>query len=840
MDGAILKPLSRFKVEFKEEDGSLSICINKIMNTLSFRKLAGKTQVILSISGPNVRTRLTHTIEVAKIARDICFELGLNEDLAEAIALAHDIGHTPFGHVGERTLREFMCGCNTLSIGKISEVLLENSGFKHNLQTFRVLKDIENIIEGNNTKIWPYILWGAADHTNMSYAKSLSGMEDELFISNEHCDSVYSCHFCNGDQCKYNNHNKNTENSSCKPWICGLSTQNKEQDYCPGKCYMATLWENKLNKENIEIYQEYKYFFDHPFPNIFYSSSFYSYFFKSSIENWFSIESLIVKHADEIAQRQEDLEDGINKGLVTLNEAKDSVIALVSCFNCDNEFLDILFQLETVTNPQQLGELIVIFYKTVLIDSTQKNVIEFQNENVTEEGINIFFLMEILYKIQNLDSKKSDWFLDEIKNLENPFQPQFKNKYLNTYFDINFDPEYFFCIIYDYLEKVTKLGDYSQKTRNILIATVTYLDKTYKDIFFNKKMDLTKCSAANFLEEINNLRNFLKNSFPDIYKDFFKKLDKKYCKYAKDLKLLSYYILTELVSHNKNPILKVSDIYHIENVPLDLISTFKNNKDDIYHSWEKDLKISANRVLANLVDLCWDKDPDYEKKKTAFKEFKKRQKNTILKSEIVEKNDGKASYILRKLFRAYFRNIHQLPDDGLKLLFFSLKEKDNLNRLIHNEKIKFEELLKNLKGVIIDSDPQKKIMKINEICTLKYETAVISEKEKKEVEAKAKKGCLNEIKSLIDEKISLYGFLINRIKNNEEINRQKNYCVKDSPDLRQILREFRAILDNPILPAVQFWNNLVIRGICDYIASLTDQEAINEYEKLYSGIMELA
>ena len=108
----------------QENRKDISDCINLIMNTLSFRKLAGKTQVILSLAGPDVRTRLTHTIEVSRIAKEICSRLDLNADLAEAIALAHDIGHTPFGHVGERTLREIMCGCNTLG-GKISDCDLQ-------------------------------------------------------------------------------------------------------------------------------------------------------------------------------------------------------------------------------------------------------------------------------------------------------------------------------------------------------------------------------------------------------------------------------------------------------------------------------------------------------------------------------------------------------------------------------------------------------------------------------------------------------------------------------------------------------------------------------------------
>jgi len=183
---------------------AISQCINKIMNTLSFRKLAGKTQVILSLSGPDVRTRLTHTIEVAKIAKDICVELRLNAELAEAMALAHDIGHTPFGHVGERTLREIMCGCDTLR-GKVNDFDFANSGFKHNLQSFRVLHIFEQITKNNKHEtIWPYILWGALAHSKMTWSESYSGMEDEILISSKHCDWVYACRYDEKKECKRN------------------------------------------------------------------------------------------------------------------------------------------------------------------------------------------------------------------------------------------------------------------------------------------------------------------------------------------------------------------------------------------------------------------------------------------------------------------------------------------------------------------------------------------------------------------------------------------------------------------------------------------------------------
>ena len=101
----------------------------RIIHSRAFRRLEYKTQVFLNGTGDHLRTRLTHSIEVASISRTIARALALNEDLAEAIALAHDLGHTPFGHSGEEVLAECM---------------REHGGFEHNRQSLRVVELLEN------------------------------------------------------------------------------------------------------------------------------------------------------------------------------------------------------------------------------------------------------------------------------------------------------------------------------------------------------------------------------------------------------------------------------------------------------------------------------------------------------------------------------------------------------------------------------------------------------------------------------------------------------------------------------------------------------------------------
>jgi dGTPase len=101
---------------------------DRIVHSRSFRRLEYKTQVFLNGTGDHYRTRMTHTIEVSSIARTIARSLGLNEDLVEAIALAHDLGHPPFGHLGEKTLDRLMA---------------RHGGFRHNAQSLRVVDELE-------------------------------------------------------------------------------------------------------------------------------------------------------------------------------------------------------------------------------------------------------------------------------------------------------------------------------------------------------------------------------------------------------------------------------------------------------------------------------------------------------------------------------------------------------------------------------------------------------------------------------------------------------------------------------------------------------------------------
>lgn len=123
--------------QVKEKEGEIRTCFqrdrDRIIHSKAFRRLKHKTQVFLAPRGDHYRTRLTHTLEVSQIARTIARALRLNEDLTEAIALGHDLGHTPFGHAGEDILREIYPG-----------------GFNHYKQSLRVVDILENSGRGLN------------------------------------------------------------------------------------------------------------------------------------------------------------------------------------------------------------------------------------------------------------------------------------------------------------------------------------------------------------------------------------------------------------------------------------------------------------------------------------------------------------------------------------------------------------------------------------------------------------------------------------------------------------------------------------------------------------------
>jgi dGTPase len=146
--------------ERPEEEDDLRTCFmrdrDRIVHCKAFRRLKHKTQVFLSPEGDHYRTRLTHTLEVAQIARTIARSMNLNEDLTEAIALGHDLGHTPFGHAGERALRA-----------------ASGRSFDHNEQSLRIVRRLEK--DGQGLNLTREVMDGILCHTGPKEADTLEG-----------------------------------------------------------------------------------------------------------------------------------------------------------------------------------------------------------------------------------------------------------------------------------------------------------------------------------------------------------------------------------------------------------------------------------------------------------------------------------------------------------------------------------------------------------------------------------------------------------------------------------------------------------------------------------------
>lgn len=150
---------------------------DRILHSKAFRRLKQKTQVFLAPEGDHYRTRLTHTLEVAQNARTIARALMLNEDLTEAIALGHDLGHTPFGHAGERAL---------------SRLREEQGGFHHNEQSVRVVERLEK--DGKGLNLTKEVRDGILNHQTRSTPMTLEGkivrLSDKIAYINSDIDDA--------------------------------------------------------------------------------------------------------------------------------------------------------------------------------------------------------------------------------------------------------------------------------------------------------------------------------------------------------------------------------------------------------------------------------------------------------------------------------------------------------------------------------------------------------------------------------------------------------------------------------------------------------------------------
>src|SRR5216110_261982 len=173
----------RFRTEFQRDR-------DRIIHSNAFRRLVYKTQVFVNHEGDLYRTRVTHSIEVAQIARSVALALRLNEALTEAICLAHDLGHTPFGHAGQDAL---------------NECLREYGGFEHNLQSLRVVDELEErYAEFRGLNLTFECREGILKHCSLRHARELGELGERFIMRRQPGLEAQIANLA--DEIAYNNH----------------------------------------------------------------------------------------------------------------------------------------------------------------------------------------------------------------------------------------------------------------------------------------------------------------------------------------------------------------------------------------------------------------------------------------------------------------------------------------------------------------------------------------------------------------------------------------------------------------------------------------------------------
>jgi len=169
----MIEELKAYRIDEQYDEGNYRTIFtrdrDRIFFSKDFLRLGGKTQVFVEGYDDHMRNRLSHTLEVTQLAIKIATHFGLSHDLTNAIAYGHDIGHTPFGHAGERILNKIMNGCYQINNIKFHP-MKGNMGFKHNWHGIRVLRILNKRFDGVvGFDISGFTEWGILNHTKLKY-----------------------------------------------------------------------------------------------------------------------------------------------------------------------------------------------------------------------------------------------------------------------------------------------------------------------------------------------------------------------------------------------------------------------------------------------------------------------------------------------------------------------------------------------------------------------------------------------------------------------------------------------------------------------------------------------
>jgi dGTPase len=357
---------------------------DRILYSKPFRRMSRKTQIFLPSSDDHVRTRLTHSLEVAQISTIGSQALGLDRDLTEAIALGHDIGHTPFGHTGERVLNLIATNCDRLG-GLSTDLKIEHMGFKHNLQGIRVaaeLSDLYKNVPGLN--LTNYTLWGIQNHTGRFWKKC--GYRIKTKYS-------YVCSYP-----------QNVNNSKC---LHGNNKQVLENKFYDKYDDLTRI---KINGE----------------------SGHYAW----------SFEGLLVELSDEIAQRHHDIEDGLIARVIRTKDIMDWINQLLFPY-FNREEVKLFNSLKDADNKFSIpivSKLVVGCLNRLLIDNSKNNLKWFfkhfsirSRKDFEEEYPNLSLDTKFLSDYGEISVRDIISYPPNFKSDEEIFRGQLKRGILNSY-----------------------------------------------------------------------------------------------------------------------------------------------------------------------------------------------------------------------------------------------------------------------------------------------------------------------------------------------------------------------------------------------------------------------
>lgn len=467
------KPFSRVIDETNSEITYRSIFDqdrDRILYSKVFRRMNGKTQIFVPNSNDYVRTRMTHSLEVNQIARSIAKGLGLNISLVEAIALGHDVGHTPFGHAGEYELNRIMNNCIDGNVAGFPTLEDSEKGFKHNFQSIRALGELSTIYDMPGLDLSSFTLWGILNHTSKISKPCRHLLEQETI-----------------------NDPKNRER------CCIYKSK-----YC--------LCQNSGNL-GLGFYSDLESKFG-CFPN--------------GKPSW-SFEGIVVNIADEIAQFHHDIEDSIFMNIISLDEATAYIrecfgkyILEIPSEEVKNEYETLLTCIDNsksdVSFMSYSSKLIINFLVNNLVIASKINLAEFANEkNINSkekfqeyyESADFLDLFNSEQDLINVENNKFIRFTNDMEQPINDLKSTFYNRAINSE-EVqklnNLGERVIFGLFYALFDNPKLLPD---KTLFLLANRYKKISEFEKaiEIYRNKKLKKRDTYDAKIKEAFGEIRN---------------------------------------------------------------------------------------------------------------------------------------------------------------------------------------------------------------------------------------------------------------------------------------------------------------------------------------------